>query len=226
MPGASRKTWFSASMLFENVTAARRVVHVHAGGPPVQVPGVIGSSVPVTLNWSAAAGAAKKSNAAAASSGVRRANMSLPTLTAGRCAGQPPIGQAIMRGMDVDALLDDWERAWSGRDARAFEDVCAADVHYEDPLTPEPLIGTKQLGRHARQLWEAFPDARVNATGQSLAAGPFLGAPGGPSPWAVWGPPQPTPGAPEGAGSARSPRRTTSRRRARGSAPSCANPGS
>jgi ketosteroid isomerase-like protein len=82
-----------------------------------------------------------------------------------------------MRGMDVDALFDDWERAWSGRDARAFEDVCADDVHYEDPLTPEPLIGTKALGKHARQLWEAFPDARVNATGQRLADGPFVCAP-------------------------------------------------
>ena len=33
--------------------------------------------------------------------------------------------------MDVDALFDDWERAWSGRDVRAFEAVCADDVHYE-----------------------------------------------------------------------------------------------
>jgi steroid delta-isomerase-like uncharacterized protein len=82
-----------------------------------------------------------------------------------------------MRGMDVDALFDDWERAWSGRDARAFEDVCAPDVHYEDPFTPEPLIGTKELGKHARQLWGAFPDARVNATGQRLADGPFVAAP-------------------------------------------------
>src|SRR6478735_1006083 len=42
--------------------------------------------------------------------------------------------------MDVDELFDAWERAWSGRSTRAFESVCAVDVHYEDPLTPEPLI--------------------------------------------------------------------------------------
>jgi len=77
----------------------------------------------------------------------------------------------------VDSLFDEWERAWSGRDPRAFEDVCAAEFHYEDPLTPEPLVGTKALSRHARRLWEAFPDARVNATGQRLADGPFVAAP-------------------------------------------------
>ena len=82
-----------------------------------------------------------------------------------------------MRCMDVDRLFDDWERAWSGRDVRAFEDLCAPDVHYEDPLTPEPLIGTEALGEHAKQLWEAFPDARVNATGSRLTDGPFACAP-------------------------------------------------
>jgi ketosteroid isomerase-like protein len=79
--------------------------------------------------------------------------------------------------MDVDDLFDAWERAWSGRDARAFEEVCDPEVHYEDPLTPEPLVGTKALGRHARRLWEAFPDARVNATGARLADGVYVCAP-------------------------------------------------
>jgi ketosteroid isomerase-like protein len=79
--------------------------------------------------------------------------------------------------MDVDALFDAWERAWSGRDVRAFEDVCDPEVHYEDPLTEEPLVGTKALGRHARGLWNAFPDARVNSTGARLAGGPFVCAP-------------------------------------------------
>ena len=79
--------------------------------------------------------------------------------------------------MDVDRLFDDWERAWSGRDVRAFEEVCAPDVHYEDPLTPAPLVGTAALGAHARRLWQAFPDARVNATGARLAEGMFACAP-------------------------------------------------
>ena len=77
----------------------------------------------------------------------------------------------------MDELFDAWERAWSGRDARAFESVCAPDVHYEDPLTPEPLIGVRALKRHARQLWKAMPDARVNSTGARMRSGAFACAP-------------------------------------------------
>jgi hypothetical protein len=79
--------------------------------------------------------------------------------------------------MDVDRLFDAWERAWSGRDPAAFEAVCAPEIHYEDPLTPAPLVGLKALAGHARHLWSAFPDARVNATGERLAAGAFACAP-------------------------------------------------
>jgi hypothetical protein len=79
--------------------------------------------------------------------------------------------------VDVDDLFDGWERAWSGRDPKGFESVCVPEVHYEDPLTPEPLIGTRALGRHARRLWRAAPDARVNSTGDRLAAGAFACAP-------------------------------------------------
>jgi hypothetical protein len=70
--------------------------------------------------------------------------------------------------MEIDALFDGFERAWSGRDPRGFESVCARGVHYEDPLTPEPLIGTRALAEHAGELWAAMPDARVNATGARL----------------------------------------------------------
>ena len=79
--------------------------------------------------------------------------------------------------MDVDAVFDRWERAWSGRDPNAFGDVCVADVHYEDPLTPDPLRGTRALGDHAARLWQAAPDARVNSTGARLANGAFACAP-------------------------------------------------
>jgi len=82
-----------------------------------------------------------------------------------------------MAGMEVDELFDAWERAWSGRDVRGFESVCAPGVHYEDPFTPEPLIGTRALKRHARKLWKAMPDARVNATGARLTHGTFACAP-------------------------------------------------
>jgi ketosteroid isomerase-like protein len=79
--------------------------------------------------------------------------------------------------MDVDEIFDGWERAWSGRDPRGFESVLHPDVHYEDPLTPEPLQGVRAVVRHARRLWRAFPDARVNATGDRLGGGAFACAP-------------------------------------------------
>jgi steroid delta-isomerase-like uncharacterized protein len=79
--------------------------------------------------------------------------------------------------MDVDGLFDAWERAWSGRDPAAFEPLCADEFAYEDPLTPEPLHGVLPLVAHARKLWKAFPDARVNATGERLTDGRFACAP-------------------------------------------------
>lgn len=79
--------------------------------------------------------------------------------------------------MSVDALFDGWERAWSGRDPRAFAAICAADVHYEDPLTPRPLHGPEAIAAHAARLWHAFPDARLNATGERLANERFAAAP-------------------------------------------------
>ena len=79
--------------------------------------------------------------------------------------------------MTVDELFDAWERAWSGRDPRAFAPLCADDFAYEDPLTPEPLQGASALVAHARTLWEAFPDARVNATGERLTDGRYACAP-------------------------------------------------
>src|SRR3954454_20237166 len=79
--------------------------------------------------------------------------------------------------MKVDALIDEWERAWSGRDPKGFESVCAPGIHYEDPLTPEPLVGVRALVKHARQLWAGVPDARVNSTGARLTDGTFVCAP-------------------------------------------------
>jgi ketosteroid isomerase-like protein len=79
--------------------------------------------------------------------------------------------------VNVDELFDAWERAWSGRDPAGFELVCEEEVAYEDPLTPEPLHGLPALVAHARALWTAFPDARVNATGERLTDGHFACAP-------------------------------------------------
>jgi steroid delta-isomerase-like uncharacterized protein len=80
-------------------------------------------------------------------------------------------------GVDVDRLFDDWERAWSGRDPAGFEPLCADGFRYEDPLTDEPLAGPHALARHAARLWAAFPDARLNRTGERLSDGTFACAP-------------------------------------------------
>jgi steroid delta-isomerase-like uncharacterized protein len=77
----------------------------------------------------------------------------------------------------IDELIDGWEAAWSGKDEAAFEEVCDRRIHYEDPLTPEPLEGLDQLQNHATRLWAAFPDARVEQTGERLDNGQFVAAP-------------------------------------------------
>src|SRR5437660_513369 len=68
-------------------------------------------------------------------------------------------------------------RTWAAPDPAAFEGVCHRDVHYEDPLTAEPLEGPERLGKHAGRLWAAFPDARVERTGERLANKRFVTAP-------------------------------------------------
>jgi steroid delta-isomerase-like uncharacterized protein len=79
--------------------------------------------------------------------------------------------------MNIDALVDGWEAAWSGKDAAAFAEVCSPEIHYEDPLTPEPLEGRDALGAHASRLWSAFPDARLERLGERVGDERFLAAP-------------------------------------------------
>jgi ketosteroid isomerase-like protein len=79
--------------------------------------------------------------------------------------------------LDVDALFDGWERAWSGRDPKAFDPLCDPRVRYEDPLCPEPLDGAAAIAAHAATLWDAFPDARLNRTGERLYGGVYACAP-------------------------------------------------
>lgn len=77
----------------------------------------------------------------------------------------------------VQDLLDRWEAAWSARDQHAFHAVCAPDVFYEDPVAPEPLDGPQAIGVHARRMWDAFPDARVERSGERLTDGHYLVSP-------------------------------------------------
>ena len=80
--------------------------------------------------------------------------------------------------LDVDALFDGWERAWSGRDPMAFEPLCHPEVHYEDPLVMQPLKGADGIAARAARLWAAFPDARLHPTGPRLTDGTYASAPG------------------------------------------------
>ena len=70
--------------------------------------------------------------------------------------------------MTPDELIDRWQSAWTDKEPAAFGELCVPDVHYEDPLTPEPIEGLADLVRHAARLWSAFPDARLERTGQRL----------------------------------------------------------
>jgi steroid delta-isomerase-like uncharacterized protein len=77
----------------------------------------------------------------------------------------------------VDELIDGWEAAWSGKDPDAFAPLCAADLHYEDPLTAEPLETVEELAHHAERLWAGFPDVRLERTGERLSDGSYVAAP-------------------------------------------------
>ncbi len=82
-----------------------------------------------------------------------------------------------MSDRSVDELIDDWEAAWSSKDEAAFAAVCSSKIHYEDPLTTEPLEGLDQFLRQPTRLWAAFPDARIEQTGERLANDRFVAAP-------------------------------------------------
>jgi steroid delta-isomerase-like uncharacterized protein len=79
--------------------------------------------------------------------------------------------------LSVDALIDGWEAAWSGRDGGAFDELCAPDLHYEDPLTTPALHGPDELAAHARRLWAGFPDVRLVRTGERLTDGRYVVGP-------------------------------------------------
>ncbi len=77
----------------------------------------------------------------------------------------------------IDRLADGWEAAWSGREASAFAAVCAPDVHYQDPLTREPLRGPGAIAEHAERAWGAFPDLQMHRGGERLRGDRFVALP-------------------------------------------------
>jgi hypothetical protein len=79
---------------------------------------------------------------------------------------------------DAQAVVERFEAAWSARDfASELAAVCEPDLHYEDPLTPAPLIGPGALAMHVARLRTGAPDARVEGTGPRLDDGRFVAAP-------------------------------------------------
>jgi steroid delta-isomerase-like uncharacterized protein len=86
-------------------------------------------------------------------------------------------GQLDGGAAGVDELIDAWEAAWTDKNAEGFAAVCAETVHYEDPLTAEPIEGVEAIAAHAQRLWDAFPDARLQQLGPRLSDGHFVAAP-------------------------------------------------
>ena len=82
-----------------------------------------------------------------------------------------------VRQRTADELIDAWQAAWSGKDPAAFAGLCTPDLHYEDPLTDEPLEGAAALGAHAGRLWAGFPDARLEQLGPRVINGNLVAAP-------------------------------------------------
>ncbi|HEX2103204.1 MAG TPA: ester cyclase [Solirubrobacteraceae bacterium] len=80
-------------------------------------------------------------------------------------------------GPRLEDLLDRWQAGWSGGERDAFAQTCAPDVHYEDPIAPQPLEGVEAIAAHARLLRRTFPDARVERTGERLTDGRYVAAP-------------------------------------------------
>ena len=80
---------------------------------------------------------------------------------------------------DAQRLLERFEAAWSAADlAPQLAATCAADLHYEDPLTfGRPLHGPAALAEHAARLRTAAPDARLESSGARLTDGRFVAAP-------------------------------------------------
>jgi steroid delta-isomerase-like uncharacterized protein len=67
----------------------------------------------------------------------------------------------------LDELAERWRAAWQGP-AGGFDACCTPDVGYEDPVAVVPLEGVGAVEEHAKALRAAFPDIRVEASGESI----------------------------------------------------------
>jgi steroid delta-isomerase-like uncharacterized protein len=69
--------------------------------------------------------------------------------------------------MTLDQLAERWRAAWQGP-VGGFEACCTPDVSYEDPAAVVPLVGVEALEAYAASLRAAFPDIRVEPSGESI----------------------------------------------------------
>lgn len=76
--------------------------------------------------------------------------------------------------IDGEALLGRVVRTIGSRDRQAVVALVTHDVSYEDSFVDGALFGPDQLADHLAQLWNAFPDAQVQATGPCLHDGDRL----------------------------------------------------
>ena len=79
--------------------------------------------------------------------------------------------------MSADELVDLFQEAWTRRNPEAFAEVCAPDVHYEDPFVLKPIEGPAAIGAHAERLWAGFPDVLAERSGARLTDGRYVAAP-------------------------------------------------
>lgn len=77
----------------------------------------------------------------------------------------------------VDGLATSWRDAWAAPTPEAFAKCCLLHVQYEDPLAPEPLEGTIALCDHVERLHKAFPDIRIEPSGQAIGEGTYACVP-------------------------------------------------
>ena len=70
----------------------------------------------------------------------------------------------------IEELAGCWRAAWQGP-AGGFEGCCTPDMAYEDPIALVPLEGLEAIEQYATALRKAFPDIRVEASGESIGGG-------------------------------------------------------
>ena len=78
----------------------------------------------------------------------------------------------------IDDLIDRWQAAWVGRDRAAFSGIAARRTSTtRTRCAASRWRARRGLADHAARLWAAFPDARIERTGERLTDGRFVAAP-------------------------------------------------